>query len=563
MSVNTHEFQEDGMEFNDKNLMVKAIFLNPDDSISSSSSQGKINLPLKHPREENEYDPALKYKKEILSLMFNQSQRTCNSKASASKKSRIYEEDIALSIPDEGSEEYSSSLKNNDTNDLSRRRKELFPKKLPKSKPSKVSVAYICKGPDYKGKFIPEAAKALADLVKGKSVTTPDGTIIHPHQVIGPSRAGLHVIINEKYCPQRIMFYSSAISQLKLSKIDEKQFHIPYYSNEPLSKLDLVPNIPVNSKISAPLLIYQTEPSFKIDESNLPRTFDHIDQNSEAVRSLNDMEEYLNVAKQVQQEIAVASPNMQNFPGKDITIITLGTGSTLPSKYRNVSSTLISIPDNGNILLDVGEGTYSSLVRHLGSYGEINGGQTGVNEFLNSLKCIFISHMHADHHLGLIRVLSKWNELHNDDNNVLIHVIGPSRLWKWLNELSDVQDFGYSGDTRPCDDLVRVGKNATLLIHEATFENDLIEEALNKKHSTTEEAVKIGERMNARFILLTHFSQRYPKVPVFTDDHGKVGISFDFMQITIGDLYKAPKYLKAIKLLYSEDSEEAKDEEYE
>ena len=39
-----------------------------------------------------------------------------------------------------------------------------------------------------------------------------------------------------------------------------------------------------------------------------------------------------------------------------------------------------------------------------------------------------------------------------------------------------------------------MGKNATLLIHEATFENDLIEDALEKRHSTTEEAVKVGER---------------------------------------------------------------------
>jgi ribonuclease Z len=41
---------------------------------------------------------------------------------------------------------------------------------------------------------------------------------------------------------------------------------------------------------------------------------------------------------------------------------------------------------------------------------------------------------------------------------------------------------------------VRVGKDATLLIHEATFENDLTEQALSKNHSTTEEAVSVGER---------------------------------------------------------------------
>ena len=41
---------------------------------------------------------------------------------------------------------------------------------------------------------------------------------------------------------------------------------------------------------------------------------------------------------------------------------------------------------------------------------------------------------------------------------------------------------------------MRVGKDATLLIHEATFENDLKEEAINKQHSTTEEAVSVAER---------------------------------------------------------------------
>lgn len=48
-----------------------------------------------------------------------------------------------------------------------------------------------------------------------------------------------HVIVNEQYCPQRIMFHSTAISQFKLSKIDENQFRIPHYSNEPSKQLNL------------------------------------------------------------------------------------------------------------------------------------------------------------------------------------------------------------------------------------------------------------------------------------------------------------------------------------
>lgn len=68
-------------------------------------------------------------------------------------------------------------------------------------------------------------------------------------------------------------------------------------------------------------------------------------------------------------------------------------------------------------------------------------------------------------------------------------------------------------------------------------------------------------RMNAKSLLLTHFSQRYPKVPIFTDDHGYVGISFDLMEVNIGELYKLPKYVKALKALYPDENEEAEEEE--
>ena len=39
-----------------------------------------------------------------------------------------------------------------------------------------------------------------------------------------------------------------------------------------------------------------------------------------------------------------------------------------------------------------------------------------------------------------------------------------------------------SGDTRPCDALVQAGQGATVLVHEATFEDELQSEAIAKKH---------------------------------------------------------------------------------
>ncbi|RIA93139.1 beta-lactamase-like protein [Glomus cerebriforme] len=717
MSVETHEFKEDGMGFNDDNLTILPVFLYPEGlkNIGTSSSfTENLETGTKRTRdsalEEIDSDSTLKYKKEILSLMFNQSQRSDDPKSSNKKRFKIDEDiDAALSIPDEpqdnqttgsSSGRKSSSSRGNNKDSLRDRRRELFPKRLPKSQPSYTSVAYICKGPDYKGKFDPLAAKALglkpgrqySELAKGNSVTAPNGNIIHPHQVLGPSRPGLifiildvpstsyisslcespefvtyqanngdlqpriivhiigngvledkryqewmtkfgpeteHIIANEQYCPQRIIFYNSALSQLKLSKIDEKHFRIPYYSNEPIKQLKSLVNIPKKTSFAVPMMIYQTEPSFKLDNSQLGPVFDHNNPNSEAVNLLESLSDYLKVVEQVKQDVARShseTKKNKKIPGKDVIVTTLGTGSTLPSKYRNVSSTLITIPNNGFILLDVGEGTLGSMSRHFGPYDEPHGDdQISLESCISDLKCIFVSHMHADHHLGIIRVLRKWNEIHKSVDDATISVFGPTKLWKWVEEYSDVEDFGlskikfidnkdllfwkqqkgnitgldslqdlksstginkvetvavihcpnsfgisiehfdgwkivYSGDTRPCDDLVRAGKDATLLIHEATFENDLMEEALNKFHSTTEEAVSVGERMNAHTILLTHFSQRYPKVPVFTDDHGKVGISFDLMQVRIGELYKLSKFVKALKVLYTDEGEEANEE---
>ncbi|XP_037502174.1 zinc phosphodiesterase ELAC protein 2-like, partial [Rhipicephalus sanguineus] len=82
----------------------------------------------------------------------------------------------------------------------------------------------------------------------------------------------------------------------------------------------------------------------------------------------------------------------------------------------------------------------------------------------------------------------------------------------------------YSGDTMPCDALIEAGKGSDILIHEATMEDDLAEEAVIKTHSTTSQAIEVGERMGAKFTLLTHFSQRYAKLPLISDKfHSTVG----------------------------------------
>ena len=51
--------------------------------------------------------------------------------------------------------------------------------------------------------------------------------------------------------------------------------------------------------------------------------------------------------------------------------------------------------------------------------------------------------------------------------------------------------------------------------------------------STTTEAINSGLGMNAELIMLNHFSQRYPKIPVFSEKFTKhTGIAFDHMRVS-------------------------------
>jgi ribonuclease Z len=46
----------------------------------------------------------------------------------------------------------------------------------------------------------------------------------------------------------------------------------------------------------------------------------------------------------------------------------------------------------------------------------------------------------------------------------------------------------------PCDNFVRAGQGSTLMIHEATLEDDKPEVAKEKGHSTLSQAILVGRR---------------------------------------------------------------------
>jgi ribonuclease Z len=108
--------------------------------------------------------------------------------------------------------------------------------------------------------------------------------------------------------------------------------------------------------------------------------------------------------------------------------------------------------------------------------------------------------------------------------------IPESNLWKKLQEGKSIEINGkkidpisegivgpkkpgrkitYSGDLKPCDSLIELGKDSDILIHEATFAKTLAETALDKKHSTSVDAANDAKKMNAKKLILTHISSRY------------------------------------------------------
>lgn len=54
---------------------------------------------------------------------------------------------------------------------------------------------------------------------------------------------------------------------------------------------------------------------------------------------------------------------LEDIRRDDLEMVLLGTGSSQPSKYRNVSSIYINLFSKGGLLLDCGEGTLGQLKR--------------------------------------------------------------------------------------------------------------------------------------------------------------------------------------------------------
>ncbi|KAG7325994.1 hypothetical protein KOW79_010919 [Hemibagrus wyckioides] len=412
-----------------------------------------------------------------------------------------------------------------------------------------------------------------------------------------------HVIMNEQVSTIHNVRSHKIQTQLNLIHSDIFPELQHYTSKESQAALQ-VPNIRAEC-----LLKFQLRPKAEWQRDAIP-TCDQEEFIKEAAEVPNFLQEVEECKHFQTTDSAVLSGKVERYPE----VVFLGTGSALPMKIRNVSGTLVNISSTQSLLLDCGEGTFGQLCRQYGN---------GVDEMLAKLSTVFVSHIHADHHTGLINLLLQRERALRIMGKAFtpVYLVAPAQIMTWLNQYHDhcqeilshvnfipakclcegaeVPKFKtksfiqsllkrndltkfqtclvrhcknayacslthqsgwqlvFSGDTMPCDTLAQMGKNATLLIHEATLEDGMEEEAMEKRHSTTSQAIGTGMSMNAEFIMLNHFSQRYAKIPLFSSDFNqRVGVAFDHMRIRFGDFRILPRLLAPLKALFAEEIEE-------
>lgn len=451
-----------------------------------------------------------------------------------------------------------------------------------------------------------------------------------------------HFVSHPKVCPNSIVFRGAAMIALKLKAMQQKNYNLPR-EEQILSKdfydcfqKDVYDGTTVEQSQETPLTssipgnqvhVFARNKEVQIESYTKGDEEMKIKLDFKTLKPISWQQAYnkhvkpLNLRSGSFEEVIGSQVNSDNFNTAEkrgnVEIITLGTGSALPSKYRNVVSTLLKVPYTGPegdvknriILLDAGENTLGTLRRNFSSLA--------VKSIFKDLGLIYLSHLHADHHLGIISILNEWYKHNKDCAESVLYIVTPWQYNKFVNEwltleeplllsklryvscehlindsflrretkpldldqyldvvgsdarkrrkletdtdssLRQMEDIkamfrglnianfqtcrakhcnwaysntisfymnsrsrksfkvSYSGDTRPNIEKFskEIGYRSDLLIHEATLDNELLEDAIKKRHCTINEAIQVSNEMEADKLILTHFSQRYPKAP--------------------------------------------------
>jgi ribonuclease Z len=130
----------------------------------------------------------------------------------------------------------------------------------------------------------------------------------------------------------------------------------------------------------------------------------------------------------------------------------------------------------------------------------------------------------------LYRRLQLGEDVQLDDGRIIhsSEVVGPPRPGKAI---------AYCTDTRPFAGTVELAHGVDLIIHEATYTDDMAYEARDYGHSTAAQAAQIARDADASRLLITHFSTRYADVGPLYDEARAVFpetlLAQDLMEINV------------------------------
>ena len=391
--------------------------------------------------------------------------------------------------------------------------------KLPATNASTTSMCYIVRVHPQRGKFDIKKALALnvkpgpnfSELTEGRAVLSNDGQTVLPEQVLGPGKVGAgfamvelpsseyvsdlisrkewsspeimegvgaviwnlgpgvvldprlqdfvnehnnlkHIISSPEHSPNHLSMDAASAAVIRHNLLDPNRFGIPIHDNHTKA----LPSNLSQCVVAQRGMSFNIAPSFVFNDPPTPSVLNTANVVQGMPRKVIDLAQAARL--EIDSEQLRKAAQDQNLPSPEAEIITLGTGSALPSKYRNVSATLLRVPGSGSYLLDCGENTLGQL-RRIYSSEELA-------EVLRDLKMIWISHMHADHHLGTTSIIRAWYEatygkerlghdlsivsLEEQTSNPCKYMTEQKRLFvasepamiRWLNEYAAIENYG-------------------------------------------------------------------------------------------------------------------------
>lgn len=113
----------------------------------------------------------------------------------------------------------------------------------------------------------------------------------------------------------------------------------------------------------------------------------------------------------------------------------------------------------------------------------------------------------------------------------------------WKEKIIKLEDVGYvkrglkviySGDTAPCENILKMSQDADVLIHDGTF---LEEDVGEKAHADVKAAAKLAKKAKVKKLVLTHISRRYTDKKEIEDQAREVfsntDVAYDLMKLKI------------------------------